>query len=486
MRSGWLVAGAVCAVLAAAPPAYANGRFPASNRIVFSPSNEKLVVLRTTFGILPSYDNGTTWSWLCEDVLGLPPTSNEDPSLEITKNNSLVVGVSHGLLVSPDTGCTWVTEDGGLTQQLIKDLDIPPQSPDTVLAITSTFEQDAGPDGGQGYFQQIFTSTDDGAHWALTGTIDPSATVTTIDVAPGDSQRIYVSAYRGSGATRTTSIFVSGDGGQTWAEYPTPFDASSETAVYIGAVDPTNEDRLYVRSEGASRLFVSSDGGKTYQVAFSLNDQMLGFALSQDGSKVYLGGPNTGLYVASSTDLQFSSVKQEEPDGSTRTIHVQCLATHGTDLWACSDEVSGFVAGVSQDDGVTFTPKLHLLGIQGPLSCPAGTDSTICTTTNDDAAIPYNPFGSLCTNLGACYGEDAAALPEFTVACNQFGACGPQPNRDAGSPPANDAGSPVTTGGSGSPAKASCGCSFAGGGGAAGALLAAGVAALAVRRRRRR
>ena len=35
--------------------------------------------------------------------------------------------------------------------------------------------------------------------------------MTTLEVAPTDSQRIYVSAYRGEGAARTVSIFASTD-----------------------------------------------------------------------------------------------------------------------------------------------------------------------------------------------------------------------------------------------------------------------------------
>jgi MYXO-CTERM domain-containing protein len=483
-----LLAGAVASiVLAVASPAAANGRFPASNQLLFSPSNSQLVLERTTFGMLRSYDYGTTWSWLCEDALGLPPTSNEDPSLALCKNDTLVAGLSLGLEISPDTGCSWTTQGGPLAGQLVKDLDIPPATPDTVLAITSTFEPDAGADGGEGYTQHVFTSTDDGAHWAVTGTIDPAATVTTLEVAPTDPQRIYVSVYRGEGMARSTSLFVSSDGGQTWTEHPTPLDPNTETAVYIAAVDPNNEDLVYVRSAGSSRLFVTTDGANTFTVAFSLQDQMLGFALSEDGSKVFLGGANTGLFSASASDLQFTSVLQHEPDGGTRMIHVQCLATHGADLWACSDEPSGFIAGVSQDDGVTFTPKLHLETIAGAASCPANTTSAICTETDVDAAIPYNPFGSLCTNLGACY--DAGPPLALQVACEEAGACPSASSSGGGSGGGSGSGSgggDAGTPGSGSPGKSSCGCSVVGGSGAAGALVGLGVTLLAVRRRRRR
>src|SRR5581483_3407401 len=161
-----------------------------------------------------------------------------------------------------------------------------------------------------------------------------------------DPQRVYVAAFRGQGAQRTTSLFVSTNGGGAWNEYPTPFDPAHEAAVYIAAVDPKNADLVYRRSEGASRLIVTANGGQSFTTPFSLPgpDQMEGFALSPDGSTVYVGGPNAGLYTASSTDLtSFQPVSETLPDGGTRTIHVQCLAARAGELWACSDEPTGFI-----------------------------------------------------------------------------------------------------------------------------------------------
>jgi MYXO-CTERM domain-containing protein len=483
-----LGATASAVVLAVSVPAAANGRFPASNALYFGPNDANLVVLRTTFGILPSHDYGNTWGWLCEDALGLPPTSNADPALALTANDTLVAGLPSplGLEVSPDTGCSWSTIGGGLQGQFVKDVAVRPGAPDVIYALTSTYEPDAGTDGGAGYIQQVYSSSDDGAHWTLLGTIDPSAIVTTIDVAATDPQRIYVAAFRGAGTARTASLFVSVNGGQSWTERPTPFDSSHESAVYIAAVDPTNADRVYLRSEGASRLFVTVDAGQNFQIPLSFQDQMLGFALSQDGSKVFAGGPNVGLYSAAAADLQFQSVMQQLPDGGTHSIHVQCLATHGTDLWACSDEPSGFIAGYSQDDGVTFTPKLHLTTIQGAVQCGAGTTSYSCATTNFDADPPSNPFGSLCTNLGVCF--DGGQQYPLTAACIDAGACGTGSSGSGGSGGSSSGGSGGGGDGGTTPgaSKSSCGCTVVGGGGAAGALAATALLLLTARRRRSR
>ncbi len=455
VRSAFLAAALAASSLVVAAPARANGRFPASNTIVFSTVNPDFLMVRATYGIMPSYDDGATWTWLCEDSLGLPPTSNEDPSIALTAGNAMVVGISLGLEVSPDTGCTWSFESQpGLKGQNIKDLVLPPATPHTVLAVTSTYETDAGTaDGGDLYSQQVWVTTDDGATWAPQGTpIDPTVIATTIEVAATDPQRLYVSAYKDV-TPRTAWLLESTDGGMTWSEYEiSAFDPNTETAIYIAAVDPQNEDLVYARSEGSSRLFVSTDGGHTFQVPFSLNDEMLGFALSQDGSKVYLGGANAGLFESPSSTLQFQQVMSTVGGSSTpKSIHVQCLVTHGSDLWACSDEVSGFVAGVSQDDGMTFTAKLHLNDISGPIACAPTTTAAQC------AGALYE---TMCANLGGCLEAGAG---------------------DGGAPDASPTG-----GGSGSPSKSSCGCTVVGGGGAAGAIAVALVALAAAARRRRR
>ena len=490
-----LGAAACAAVLCAGSNALANGRFPASNQILFSPASSTAMFVRTTFGLLFSDDSGKTWRWLCEDTLGLPPTSNEDPYFAITANGNLVAGLSLGLELSTTSGCDWSTAGGPLAGQLIKDLDLLAGNQHTVDLITSTYSPSGNVDGGGGYAQQPFESTDDGAHWTAFGTaIDPTAIVTTIDVAPSDPNRIYASAFRGSGMARTASLFVSSDKGMTWTERAAPLNPSVETAVYIGAVDPTNEDIVYLRSEGESRLSVTHDGGQTFMSVKTLDDEMLGLALSQDGSKIYIGSVADGLLVAPTSTLSFTQ---------TSMIHVQCLVTHGTDLWACSDEVSGFVAGVSQDDGKTFTPVLHLLGISSVIQCPATSTATMCTTWDLEAGAFYNPFVSLCSQIGACY---SGPPTPFGNDCNCTGACNAAMTSNASdynpSAACADGGAGSSSGSSGGgsgggsggdggvetgSSNSSCGCSTIGGGRAVGAFVAGGALALTalVARRRR-
>jgi MYXO-CTERM domain-containing protein len=460
--SGAVAAGV--ATLALAPPALANGRFPSANEIFFAPASPSFVGVRTTFGILLSYDGGSTWSWLCEDTLGLGPKTTEDPPIAMTAGGSMVAALSFGLDVSTDQGCSWSFAGGPLASQVFKDVALRPDSPHGVVAVTATYSSTAGEGGAPGYEQQVYESTDDGANWAPLGSpIDPSVLVTTIDVAPSDPMRLYASAIRHTTTPPTASLFVSTDAGASWVERPLPFDATRSTAVFVAGVDPTNADLVYVRSDGKSQLFVTPDAGKTWSVPLSIDDPMLGFALSSDGSSVYAGSFAAGLFAASRASAGPPSF------ASISSIHVECLATHGADLWACSDEPSGFVVGQSASAGASFAPRLaNLLAIGGPLACAPGAGASVCTSFDFDASPPYDPFTALCTNLSAC--EEDAGRPPLTVACSDAGQC------------------PVVATAPSTGGQSSCGCAAAGEAEAGSGVLALGVffASAAARARRRR
>jgi hypothetical protein len=221
--------------------------------------------------------------------------------------------------------------------------------------------------------------------------LDPTALAQSVEVAASDPARLYVSATRGYGTSRTAAFFAWHDATAKWTETSLPFDATTEDALYIAAVDPKVADRVYLRSDGTcrslggrcqgtmcagadgtckGRLIVSDDGGKTFNVVYS-GGPLFGFALSPDGQEVYVGGPADGLQIATRDKLSFAQ---------RSTVEVQCLRRTDTTLYACSSEKSGFVIGASADDGATFAPLLHLCGVRGQLSCPAGTSTaTACT-----------------------------------------------------------------------------------------------------------
>jgi uncharacterized protein (TIGR03382 family) len=414
-----LLRAVAAAILLAPAVATANGRFPAANRIVLSATAPELVLVRATYGVLRSQDNGSTWSFLCEDALGLPQAATEDPALELTPAGALVAGllIPAGLDVSSDLGCTWTCVGGPLGGQPVVDLAVRSETSSTLVALAMPAADVDGPAGSA-----VFQSIDDGANWSPLGQpLDPALLVATVDVAPSDPHRLYVSATRGFGPGRTASLLVSLDDGMTWEERNVPL-TPSEAFVYIGGVDPLDADRLYLRTgalkgeSGATRLLVSTDAGGSFQVGLTLTGQMLGFALSPDGEKIYAGGNIDGLFVGqrdTGTFVRTPSVVQGG-DGGPIDVDIECLATRGSELWACADEASGFIAGVSTDDGATFEPRLHLGNVGAAISCASSaTASLACGADASASQCSGAPFEQLCMNLGC---SDAGATPAVAVA----------------------------------------------------------------------
>jgi hypothetical protein len=501
VRQSILAASAAAVVLAFSVPSRANGRFPAANQLVFAPNDPNLVVLRATYAVLPSSDNGATWRYLCEGVLGLPSDQGEDPSIGLMADDSLLAGVPGyvgggiGLSVSADRGCNWNCIGGGLTSQSVVDVAVRPDIPSSAVALTGTYlPSDSALDNT---YSQVFQTTDNGKTWAAIGTpIDPSVIVTTIDVTKTDPQRIYVTGTRGFGADRTASLFVSGNGAKTWVEKPiAQFDPNQELAVYIGAIDPTNADRVYLRSNalltgGQSRIYFTrnagADASTTFSMSGSLPDQggfdveeagandvtgeLLGLALSPDGSKIYIGTVESGLWVANTSDMVFTQ--------KNANVRVRCLVTRNQELWACSDSLSGFVVGESIDDGATFAPKMqYVSSVCGPVECTASPGGPLGCGATDNASSCASAYQSFCAlddtaNVcGACGGDGGASRDAAGGASLDGGAGGVA--RDAGpTAPAT----PSST--------SSCGCSIVGGRGATGFAAGLALAAMALRRRR--
>ena len=367
VRAG-ITLSAFAIALASSSSARANGRFPSAGQLVVSPSNPAHLVLRTTFGILISNDTGQNWDWLCEKAVGYG-ASVEDPSIAISGSDAILVATFEGLGVSPDHGCSWSLAGGVLAKQLMTDVAIHPDTPANAIALTSQFKSTLS-DGGFTYTNGVFGSTDNGTTWAQIGSdLDDGFVAETLDAAKSDPQRIYVSGIRGQGTDASGVFLASTNGGQNYVETTIALLSSDEHAPFIGGVDPTNANRVYVRTSGATsgRLLVTDDGGATFRTVFT-GTPLVGFALSPDGSKVWVGDSN-GLYEASSTDLAFTQ---------TSSIQVACLATSGTRVYACSVESSGFIVGASDDDGKTFAPLLHLATVRGPIACPSSATAELC------------------------------------------------------------------------------------------------------------
>ncbi|AUX46831.1 hypothetical protein SOCE26_083400 [Sorangium cellulosum] len=354
---------AACVCLAASTSAYANGRYPSAGQLLVDPADPDHLVIRATYGVLTTSDGGERWSWICEAAIGY--SGFEDPMMVLTGDGSVLAGLFDGLSATHDRGCQWEPGAGGIAERNIVDLSIDRAEPGSVILLGSSVLS------GDEILSQVWESKDDGRTWAQAGADLPSTFLgVTLDSAPSDPRRLYVSG-RWNGPSFQGILKRSLDRGRTWEDFDIP-GSDDRNLPYIGAVDPGDPDVVYVRrdGDGADALLVSRDGGATWREVFQAVS-LLGLALSPDGTKIAVGSDMDGLWIAPTATLEFTQV------GS---LGVRCLTWTPQGLFACADEpVDGFTAGISTDEGRTFSPLMTLDRLCGPPPA-CGSDSATGAT----------------------------------------------------------------------------------------------------------
>ena len=351
----WLSACAL-SVLFISSPGAANGRFPAAGQLVVDPGDPGHLVVRTTYGILTTRDAGTSWDWICEQAVQW--TGQYDPTLAITNDGTVIAGIYDHLGVSHGDTCGW-SHAGGLDQKNVVDVSTEKQNPAASVALTSSAL------GSSMFLTRVWCSPDNATSWAQAGVDLPSDfQALTIDVAPSNAKRVYVSGLHGVAASG--AIERSASGGASFDRVDIP-GSDVDHAPYIAALDPDDDQRLYVRLSGSpGRLLESTDGGGTWTEIFQGTGLLKGFALSPDGKTLVVGGESDGVWRALTSTMKFEKVS---------SVGVQCLTWSAVGIYACAGEFKdGFTLGFSSNEGATFTSIMHLACLRGPLACGASTD----------------------------------------------------------------------------------------------------------------
>src|SRR5262249_25507030 len=144
------------------------------------------------------------------------------------------VGVQASLNVSRDGGCRFERSLYD-SHQFVEDFTIV-RSTGAILAIVQATD---------GTSSRLEESTDGGASWAVVGDSLPTGLVLSVDVAPSDPARIYVSALA---SDAQGELLASSDHGRSWSKVALP-NTSVDEVPYIALVHPTDPNRIFVRTD---------------------------------------------------------------------------------------------------------------------------------------------------------------------------------------------------------------------------------------------
>jgi len=363
-----LILVALIAVVTHAPgSARANGRFPRTTKLVVRPGHPQEMALGVTYGLLVTKDDGAHWRWVCESAIGF--TGTFDPDYELSPTGALFATTISGVTVTRD-GCGWShlpapLDDANVTQIAV--------GPDGAIYLASSDPDDS----------RIYKSTDDGVSFAPVGAVGMAGDWwTSLEVAPGDPQRIYLTGFRTQGGDpRQRLMFRSDDGGQTWVGLPTTALVGTDNSdLQVAAISPIDANRLLMRVTLTGpalqeTIYLSENGGAappggpTWTKVIEVTDNIPGVVVRADGT-VWAATPFRGLKKSTDGGRTFADVPGVTYEG-------RCLLERSDGaLFLCANDLPPDERGLtSSTTGAagTWTPRLRFADIAGPVDCAAGT-----------------------------------------------------------------------------------------------------------------
>jgi uncharacterized protein (TIGR03382 family) len=340
--------------------AQANGRSPATVSVHLRPGSTMDLAVWSTWGFLISDDGGATFRWMCENALKVGGAF--DPELVFRGDGSIVSNSFEGLLVNRD-GCTFETT--GLGAKFVSTI---ADGPDGALYAAVVERDDS----------KIYKSSDGGKTFpvsAMPGQLNDWWQ--SLEAAPLDLQRLYLSGYRLAGGVKTQLLFRSVNGG---VSYPLPQAGTGLSSdLEIAAVSPTNPELLFARVTYAKgdvlgdRIYRSVNGGQAWTEVLYVADTLRVVARK-----------NGDVLAASAKSGTWKSVAGAAFVKQATSLQTQCLTerSDGT-LFACAQNFAPDNMAIgSSTDGVTWTKVFRFSEAAGPVDCAAETlQCSVCQLT---------------------------------------------------------------------------------------------------------
>ncbi|HXU05886.1 MAG TPA: MYXO-CTERM sorting domain-containing protein [Polyangia bacterium] len=444
--------------------ARANGAFPDSQSIMTPESRPHEIRLATNFGIIASDDDGQNWVWSCER----PETNNGSLyQMGPAPTSRLYVISSEGMAFSDDDTCGWTVARVPSTSTTIFDAFPDPTKASRVLAVAATAN-----DAGVSY--SAMESSDSGATFATTRyTAAMGDNLTGIEIAKANPQTVYMSIL--SGPTLVPKLARTTDGGTTWkAEDLSAKLPTKTTLIRIIAVDPTNADRVYLRTHSAAgdafAVAVAGTNGFTVTTPLTFPDGILSaYARLSTGTIVLAAVVGLDNVAYRSTDGGATFQPLPAPP------NVRALSARGTTLYVVADnEADGYAVGTSVDMGQTWQPLMRYDQIAAIQACVHATCQVDCLMR----ASSGQWADDFCAATAPAPHDAGGEPPD---AGDGMDATAPA---DAAPKDSGGGGSGGTDASVGPPSKSGCGCAVGDGGTPGAALVIVALAFAALVRRR--
>jgi photosystem II stability/assembly factor-like uncharacterized protein len=301
--------------------------------------------LGTVYGAYRSSDNGGSWNAASN---GLPTSPSQVYSLAAS-GSILFSGTNSGVFVSSDNGSSWAAANNGISGSRASHSLLSGKGPDVFAVI------DEG-----GVYTSLYISTDYGATWSANTGLESSfiQTITVTDSA----------AFAATG----DGIFESSDVGKTW--HPINGGVMDTTyPVYLIQSGPnliaTTYQTQYTSSTQLKGLYLSSDGGASWQVAGSNLPPVL-LTLAAIGPDVFAGFLHGGVYVSTDHGVNWT-IANDTLAGVWSFVSIGSNLLVDRPQWTAfpSDTFPSYQGGVfrSTDNGKSWTSiASDLPGLQYP------------------------------------------------------------------------------------------------------------------------
>lgn len=355
--------------------------------IAIDPAQTDTVYVGTAIrGVYKSTDGGNTWAAVNTGI----PDKASIVDLEFDRRNPGIVyaGTGHdGVFKTENGGQTWTAVNTGLPSLSLNTLIIDPKDPNVLYAGIIGFQSTG-----------IWKTVNGGSSWnPVAGAGLPSFNVVAeLVIDPGNPKTIYVVGFPRN--ETLTSIYKSGDGGDTWialTEVP-------DTGIAKLAIDSQNSSTIFAGSASAGPsgpgMYKSTDAGKTWILSSRGLSAVGVYGLTVDHSNpgtVY-AGTDRGVYKSTDGGSTWSRKRSDttgpvsiDPNNSATiyTIDIGDVlkSTDGGETWRHLDGIHDiYVLAIDPNN-----PKTLYGGISNQPYGPGSTSTGVYRT--DDGGETWRP-----------------------------------------------------------------------------------------------